>query len=59
MKKDLVEPPGTAPGSDPFIPRAFIAIFPTGTDYRIDAKDHECKTKNQELMQINAIFGRN
>ena len=30
--EDMVEPPGTAPGSDPFIPRAFIAIFPEGTD---------------------------
>ena len=27
----LVEPPGTAPGSDPFIACAFIAIVPFGT----------------------------
>ena len=29
----LVEPPGTAPGSGPFIARAFIAIVPEGTDH--------------------------
>ena len=27
----LVEPPGTAPGSDPLIPRAFMSIVPEGT----------------------------
>ena len=30
--RDLVEPPGTAPGSDPLIARAFITIDPREGD---------------------------
>ncbi len=29
---NLVEPPGTAPGSEPFITQGFIVIVPEGTD---------------------------
>jgi len=29
----LVEPPGTAPGSDPLITCAFIAVVPEGTEH--------------------------
>jgi len=31
LTRMLVEPPGTAPGSDPLIMGAFIAIVPEGT----------------------------
>ena len=31
-RRILVEPPGTAPGSDPFIPCAFMPIVPPKED---------------------------
>jgi len=35
MRDDLVEPPGTAPGSDPLITSAFITIVPLPEHYGI------------------------
>ena len=38
----MVEPPGTAPGSDPLIPSAFMSIVPKDRG-KIGAKGRACK----------------
>ena len=50
----MVEPPGTAPGSEPLITRGFIAIVPKN-DTNIGVN----RLRGKNLGQIEALIGLN
>ena len=46
----MVEPPGTAPGSDPLITSAFMSIVPKDSSY-IGGKRQLAKGGQREILQ--------